>query len=393
MHSQWRSESMSSSSDSDAPELYKLTLSESWVKVVQRATKEPNEAQFICPDTKRTCLHVAVRARKTLNPSSRIAAIRALLEAYPDAATLQDSEFEQTPLAYACLVDDMKSLDDDSEAVRLMLELNPKSMQVFSKQGYSPLELHIMAISRLKRRGDALGIRRSKKGSARDATFILKTLLKEKHSTTAIAKALDTLFECNSLAVLEQVALEESLASTLRLRARRRARSSGEISVETLDGTTNFANFWVWQWALTLLEADYSRRCENISPSPPFLAMHAAAQVKDCPLPFLSLAMRAYPSQVRQVDERTGNLPLHFVAAWDVSDPSTISRKSMALNSLLSEYPQAGSVRNRRGKTPMSLSLESGTSWDNGVRRLTSFRKEGSVSFMGQSMKSMRSMR
>jgi hypothetical protein len=93
------------------------------------------------------------------------------------------------------------------------------------------------------------------------------------------------------------------------------------------------------------------------------------------------------------VDERTGNLPLHFVAAWDVSDPSTISRKSMALNSLLSEYPQAGSVRNRRGKTPMSLSLESGTSWDNGVRRLTSFRKEGSVSFMGQSIKSMRSMR
>jgi hypothetical protein len=383
---------MSSSSDSDAPELYKLTLSESWVKVVQRVTKEPSEAKYVCPNTKLTCLHVAVRARKTLNPSSRIAAIRALLEAYPEATTLQDSEFEQTPLAYACLVDDMKSLDDDSEAVRLMVELNPKSSQLTSKHGYSPLELHIMAMSRLKRRGDALGIRRSKKG-ARDATFILKALLKGEHTTTTIAKALDTLFECNSLAVLEQVALEDSLASTLRLRARRRARMSGASVENTIDGTTNFANFWVWQWALILLEADYTRRYVNISPSPPFLAMHAAAQVKDCPLPFLSLAMRAYPSQVRQVDERTGNLPLHFVAAWDVSDPSTISRKSMALNSLLSEYPQAGSVRNRRGKTPMSLSLESGTSWDNGVRRLTSFRKEGSVSFMGQSMKSMRSMR
>lgn len=95
--------------------------------------------------------------------------------------------------------------------------------------------------------------------------------------------------------------------------------------------------------------------------------MHAAAQLKDCPIPFILLAMRAYPEQVRQVDERTGNLPLHFVAAWDVSDPTTVSRKSMALNALVSEYPEGGKVRNRRGKTPMSLALESGTSWDSGI--------------------------
>jgi len=384
-----------SSSDSGAPELYKLVQSESWVKVVQRVTKHADEAQYVSPDTKMTCLHVAVKACKTSNTSARIAAIRALVEAYPEAATLQDSEFEHTPLAYVCLVDaeSSKNLEDDSEVVRLMLEFNRKSLQVFSKDGYSPLELHIMAMSRMKRKGDALGIRRSKKSQKRDpATSILRALLKEEHSTTSIAKALDTLFECNSLAVLEQVALEESLASTLRLRARRQARSSGG-SVQTIDGTTNFATFWVWEWALMLLEADYVRRYADVTPSPPFLPMHAAAQIKDCPVPFLILAMRAYPDQVRQVDERTGNLPLHFVAAWDVSDPSTVSRKSMALNALVTEYPHAGSVRNNRGKTPMSLSLESGTSWDNGVRRLTSFRKEGSVRIMGYSAQSVRSMR
>lgn len=382
-----------SCSDSDTSELYKLVQSESWVKVVQRASKEPSEAKHVHPSTKNTCLHLAVKARKTSNTSSRIAAIRALLEAYPEAAVLQDSEFEHTPLAYACLVDveSSKTLEDDSEVVRLVLEFNPKSLQVTSKDGYSPLELHIMAMSRLKRRGDAMGIRRSKtKSQKRDPTIsILKALLKAEHSTPSIAKALDTLFECNSLAVLEQVALEESLASTLRLRARRQARSSG-VSIETISGTTSFANFWVWEWALMLLEADHARRYVDITPSPAFLPMHAASQVKDCPVPFLVLAMRAHPDQVRQVDERTGNLPLHFVAAWDVSDPSTVSRKSMALNALVTEYPLAGSARNRRGKTPMSLSLESGTSWDNGVRRLTSFRKEGSVSIMGQSTRSMR---
>ena len=106
--------------------------------------------------------------------------------------------------------------------------------------------------------------------------------------------------------------------------------------------------------------------------------MHAVAQVKDCPLPFLMLAMRAYPNQVRAPDAFTGNLPLHTVAGWETSDPSSISRKSMALSALVSEYPQATKVKNKSGKTPMSLALETGTSWDNGVRRLTTFQREGS---------------
>lgn len=379
-----------SGDDSNGPELYKLVQSESWVKVVQRVTKEPSEAQYVSPAAKQTCLHLAAKTRKS-STSARIVAIRALAEAYPEAAILQDAEFGHTPLSYVCLVGDSpKNIEDDSEVARILIEFNPKSLQVVSRDGYSPLELHIMAISRLKRKGDALGIRRSKKSQKRDpTTSILRALLKEPHSSTMIAKALDTLFECNTLAVLEQVALEESLASTLRLRARRQARASGG-SIHAPHGTTNFANFWVWEWALMLLEADHIRRYADITPSPPFLPMHTAAQVKDCPVPFLVLAMRAYPDQVRQADERTGNLPLHFVAAWDVSDQSTVSRKSMALNALVTEYPHAGSVRNRRGKTPMSLSLESGTSWDNGVRRLTSFRKEGSVSFMGQSVRSIR---
>ena len=370
----------------NAPELYKLVQSESWVKVVQRSAEFPNEAAYEHPTTKQTSLHLAVRAKKS--SSGRIASIRALLRAFPQAAAIPDAEFGYTPLAYAILVDaeiesrieTQKNLEDDSEVVRLILEFNPKSLQVMSRDGYSPLELHIMAMSRLKRTGDVLGIRRHKK-KARDASSsILNAILKEENSTMGLAKALDTLFECNSLAVLEQVALEESQASTMRVRARRQARTS-VVSVQPTTGSTNFAHFWIWDWALKLLEADYSRRYTNNNSSdvsaspPPFYAMHAAAQVKDCPIPFILLAMRAYPEQVRQVDERTGNLPLHFVAAWDVSDPATVSRKSMALNALVAEYPEGGKVRNRRGKTPMSLALESGTSWDSGIRKLTSFRR------------------
>lgn len=227
-----------------------------------------------------------------------------------------------------------------------------------------------------------MGICRPKK-KACDATLsILKAILEEENSTTGLAKVLDTLFECNSLAVLEQVSLEEAQALVMRVRARRQALSS-VVNLQPASGSTSFANFWVWEWALMLFEADYSRRygsstvtsSDLSTAAPPFYALHVAVQVKDCPIPFIILAMRAYPEQVQKVDERTGNLPLHFVSAWDVSDPSTVSRKSMALNVLVSEYLQAGRVRNQRGKTPMSLALESGTSWDNGIRRLTSFRK------------------
>lgn len=381
-------------SDSDAapPELYRLVKNESWVKVVQRATSHPHEAKYVEPTSNITCLHLAVKKRQASNPSSRIAAIRALLQCYPEAAAMADSEFCRTPLSYACLVDtdNPKSFEDDSEVVRLIVEFHPQSLQVLSRDGYSPLELHVMAMSSVKRKGDAMGIRRQQK--SRDAsTSILKALLQEETSAAGLTKALDVLFECNSFAVLEQVALEEAQASSLRLLARRQARSSGG-SVQPARGSTNFTNFWVWQWALLLFEADYARRYASSTSSPPFLVMHAAAQVKDFPIPFMILAMRAHPEQVRQVDERTGNLPLHFIAAWDVSDPSTVSRKSMALNALVSEYPQAGRVRNKRGKTPMSLALESGTSWDNGVRRLTSFRVQGSasVSVASQSVRSLR---
>jgi hypothetical protein len=108
--------------------------------------------------------------------------------------------------------------------------------------------------------------------------------------------------------------------------------------------------------------------------------MHAAARVKDCPLPFLILAMRSSPMQVRTADAETGNYPVHFIAGWDISDHSSVSRKSMALSALVSEYPQATKIRNKIGKTPLSLALETGTTWDQGVRRLTSFQKEHSFS-------------
>jgi hypothetical protein len=55
-----------------------------------------------------------------------------------------------------------------------------------------------------------------------------------------------------------------------------------------------------------------------------------------------------------------------------------VARKSMTLTQLVYDHPTGAKVRNRQGKTPLSLALETGTAWDSGVRRLTAAQKEES---------------
>jgi ankyrin repeat protein len=368
---------------STAAELYKLAVDQNWNELLHRVTEKPEECKYIDSASKYSPLHVVVLGRESSNPSGRLSAVRSILSAYQDAAKVKNELDGLTPLHLACMVesDVNERLEEDHAVVRLILEQCPKAVNVLSREGYSPLDCHIIAMSKINRKGDISSFRRPKKGlkAGGATTAILKALLAQ-DIQSGMARPLDLLFECNSLSVLEQIALEEAQASSSKLRARRQARSNGADPTQVFPtGSTNFANFWVWEWAIIMLKSDHSRRNTQYNkPIPPFSAMHAAAQVKDCPVPFLMLTMRAFPSQVRAVDEATGNLPLHIVAGWETSDPSSISRKSMALSVLVSEYPHATKIRNKSGKTPLSLALETGTSWDNGVRRLTSFSRDPS---------------
>lgn len=124
-----------------------------------------------------------------------------------------------------------------------------------------------------------------------------------------------------------------------------------------------------------------------------FQAVHSASSSPGCPLPLLMLAVRAFPNQIREADEHSGNgnLPLHMVASWGIPpskreekedarahgryiaslDPIAQRTKAMVLSELLTEYPDAAEVRNKRGKTALALLCEAGGTWYNGgVRRL-----------------------
>lgn len=365
-----------------AAEMYKAAVDQNWSKVLQRVTEKPDECKYVDPACTYTPLHIVVMGRDSSNPSGRLSAVRAILVAHPDSAKAQNDADGLTPLHLACMVEDdaPEKLEEDLAVVRLILEMSTKAINITNRNGYSPLDVHIIAVSKQKRKGDLSSFRRPRQTrKAGTSVAILKTLLEE-DLQGSLARHLDVLFECNSLAVLEQLALEEAQASSSKLRARRQARSNGSNVANTFSAaSTNFTNFWVWEWVLILFRSDYHRRNAQYSRSmPSFSAMHAAVQVKDCPIPFLMLTMRAYPSQVRKADDSNGNLPLHTVAGWETTDPSSISRKSMALSALVSEYTGATKIRNKSGKTPLSLALETGTSWDHGVRRLTTFSRESS---------------
>ncbi len=367
----------------NAVELYKFAADHNWNKVLQRVAEKPEECTYVDQNSRYTPLHVVALGRGSPNPSGRLSAVRAILVANPDYAKIQDDSNGLTPLHLACMTQDdgPERIEEDVAVVRLILELSPKALNVMSRDGYSPLDVHIIYMSKQKRQGDMSSFRRPRKGArVGTSTSILSTLLEEDF-VGGLARPMDLLFECNSLAVLEQIALEEAQASSSKLRGRRQARSNGtSLSAVSPSPSTNFANFWVWEWALIMLKFDYRRRAgnNNRSPLPPFSALHAAAHIKDCPIPFLMLAIRAFPNQVRTPDDSNGNLPLHTIAGWETTDPSSISRKSMALSVLVTEYSEATKIRNRSGKTPLSLALETGTSWGNGVRRLTTFSREPS---------------
>jgi hypothetical protein len=352
------------------PELFKLVQIEkvNWNKVQQRASTQPQEAHFVHPDSKFTGLHHAVLAQDSNKSNNgRLHAIRALLLANPLAATSKCAQYGYTPLAYTCMIH-----EDDHEVVKLLLEFAQDSINILSNDGKSPMELHMKKMSQ----------RMAADHTSTSNTATLTALISQTNNNNYnVSKALETLFSYNTLRILEKLALEEAIASLARLQARRQARLAGNkkdvkttpapITDDSSPSKGGFDNFWVWQWVLVFLEHEHVNRFIKEKSVPQFYPLLVASSIKDCPLPILIMAVRANPSQISQADSVTGNLPLHNVAFWDAQEPDKISRKSMALTVLGREYPLATKIKNKQGKTPLSLALETGTSWDNGVRCLT----------------------
>ena len=313
---------------------------------------------------------------------SRLRVIKKLVRAHPRAISMRDTIRGYTPLAYACCARalDLVTLTEDAQIVEVLLDAAGShvltipipvstsirggaapSMSTTTQRDCSPLCLHILTVSFLAS-CTTLTSSTATHGPA-ITTAVLEALAA--HATrAALEQALETLYVCNTHVILQMVADADA-------RARRNKLRFGRQTSSTVDH-----DCWIWDWVLTLLRFIHKSNCHSHHVRRPFQALHVAAQVTDCPTPFVSLAMRAFPAQVRALDQATLQLPHHMVASWYINGsdgigagagldasshgavpiaPRSTCRQAMALSALTTEFLAALAMKNKSGQTPVEL--------------------------------------
>jgi hypothetical protein len=344
-----------------------------WDYVLDECSRNHRDASYVCPKDGTTALHLAVMSRcnpllrngdlKGYKPAPRLV-VEALLVACPEAAITRCMAKKYTPLTYACLVtDDTFDMSDAADMVVTILRHAPQSAYVFTDDGFSALDIHIMSYSRLH------GHKEEVYSGGRTSTVVLRTLLEEKPVLAdartyrnKIRGPLELLYRCNM----------DEFKEAVEGGAQQRSKPKHLTSVvSTLD------DWWAWKWAQLLMKYA-SLISEEVKTKLPFRAVQAAARLVGCPIPILSLAIAMFPQQLEIRDPRGElyNLPLHEVASWRCDaeiisgDPFVIRRKARAIRLLLDEYPAAARTTNNMGETPLQLAIEAGTPWHGGLEVL-----------------------
>lgn len=343
-----------------------------WERVLEECSRNHRDASYVCPRDGTTALHLAVMSRcnpllrngdlKGYKPAPRLV-VEALLVACPEAAITRCSLKKYTPLTYACLVtDETFDMSDAADMVVTILRHAPQSAYVFTDDGFSALDIHIMSYSRLH------GHKEEVYSGGRTSTVVLRTLLEEKPVLAdartyrnKIRGPLELLYRCNMEEFKEAVEGGAQRAKPKHLNS----------VVSTLD------DWWAWKWAQLLMKYA-SLSSDEVKTKQPFRAVQAAARIVGCPIPILSLAIALFPQQLQSRDPRGDlyNLPLHEVASWRCDaeilcgDPFVVRRKARAIQLLLDEYPAAARTTNNMGETPLQLAIEAGTPWHGGLEVL-----------------------
>ncbi len=336
--------------------LYKYARQCNWEAVSCECKLYPRDAKCVEPSDGTTALHLAVMSR--INPLLRegsipdvemapLELIEQLVAACPEAAITRCSVKKYTPLIYACLVLGQDyDLHDGVAMVRSLLQHAPHSVYVFTDDGFSALDVHILSYSRFHR---------DKQDCEDDSTLVMQALLEERPD----------LAEARSYKNRVRGPLELLYRSNLE-----HFKDSSKVSdFSPLSALVDAPQeWWAWRWADVLL-----RQHNNSSE---YKSLHAACGLTGCPLPILLIAAQSNPAQLKEPVNELGNLPLHQVCMWIcdsemiAGDPFVLRRKTAAIESLLQLYPEAARIKNNMGETPLQLAIESKTPFHGGLEAL-----------------------
>mmetsp|Transcript_18651 Transcript_18651/g.43980 ORF Transcript_18651/g.43980 Transcript_18651/m.43980 type:complete len:1290 (+) Transcript_18651:560-4429(+) len=360
--------------------LYFLARCCDWEGVMDEVQVNHRDAKVVSEKDGTTALHLAVMSRT--NPMMRdgmagapapLNVIEELVKACPEACIIRCTKKRYTPLHYACVVaDDKYDMEDCCQIVEVLLKHSPHAPFVFTDDGFSALDVHILSYSQLHKHKEEVY------SGARSSTGVVRTLLAGEPSLAdarvyrnKIRGPLELLYRCNIDEFKEAAEFEELAAlegDTSDAKRKELLEKFGSVA-------SILSDWWAWKWSLLLLKfASISAGQEVV----PFNAVQAAARLVGCPLPILALAVTIMPEQVTQRDP-TGdiyNLPLHEVCGWRADmenvagDPFIATRKFKAMRLLLEQYPEAARMTNNCGETPLQLAVETCTPWHGGLETL-----------------------
>ena len=355
--------------------VYQYARACQWDMVVEECDLNPRDAKCVNEVDGTTALHLAVMSRT--NPAMRdglipgydpapLEVIEVLLMAAPEAAITRCSSKRYTPLHYCCLVaDKYYDMEDASRMIELIFKYAEHSPYVFTDDGFSALDVHILSYSRLHVDPEEAP------SGPKSSTGVLKTLLKRAYTLAEartyrnkIRSPIELLYRSNMDQFKE--AVEENMADE--------TMNVGSATVTS--ARSRFSDWWALKWTILILKYADSATPDGEGRS--FCALQAAARMPACPTPILSLLCQMYPKQIEDRDPRDNlyNLPLHHVCSWRCDkeiicgDPFVIRRKLQAIELLLDLYPDASRTTNNQGETPLQLAIESGTNWNGGLSLL-----------------------
>lgn len=333
------------SDDPSWTQLYLYARQGNWKAVSQQCSLLPRDAKCVDPADGTTALHLAVISRT--NPTFRniynqdtppapLELIEALAAACPEAGIIRCHLKTYTPLCYACSVYEREySMQNAKIITRILLEHAPQGAYVFTDDGLSALDIHILTSSRL-----------FKKEPTTDSTIVLKTLL-DGHPRLAKTRC-----------------FKDKVRGPIEILYR----SNREKFKKIASQKESPDSWWAWKWVNILL-----RNCSGASR---VNILHAAAGLNGCPVAILKIAAQNHLEQLSQAIDDSGNMPLHEVCMWiDEQNEEQMTefinqRKREAIQCLLRLNTRASRIKNVFGETPLQLAIESQTPYQQGIQAL-----------------------
>jgi hypothetical protein len=370
-----------------APRLYQHARMCQWDEFLEQCQVFPENVRYIYRKDGTTALHMAIMsitgyinsfsssAREF--PEASLEIVEEILKIHPEAASVKCTLNGYTPLTYACLVcSDSYDVEQAAKMVRLFVQYAPDSALLLTNEGLTPIDIHIVSYSHYHKSKE------EESASGRTSTHVLRLLLMHYPELAnlrlrgdKVDGPIEYLYKCNaeafSDAVLNEVYDSDDEGTVL---------SNYTIPERRQEVVDAVSKWWIWKWAVMILKYGSLKGKKK---GTFFTAVHTAAHQVGCPTNLISLTLYAFPRQVKSPFEDADglrNLPLHLICSWPChqdygrSGSAVVStRKSMAITRILDEYPGAAKETNARRETALELALKTGTTWDNGVKRLMGY--------------------